>query len=49
MTLQTYSDLPGDPRAQPVTPEIKAQFEAEKKLWLSQQKKLKKQEQDQDK
>jgi hypothetical protein len=43
MTLQAYGDK-ADAAANiaPLTPEIKAQFEAEKKLWLGQQKNLKK-------
>lgn len=49
MSLQTYSDAVGSGGTKPITPEVKAHFEAEKKLWLSQKKKLKKQEEQMDK
>jgi hypothetical protein len=50
MTYETYDDAGGKGEdALPVTPEIKAKFETEKKLWLAQEKQLKKKERAMDK
>jgi hypothetical protein len=44
VTAQTFGGPAGNTNAQPITKDIKTQFEAEKNSWLSQQKELKKQE-----
>lgn len=44
VTAQTFGGPAGNVNAQPITKEIKAQFEAEKDSWLSQKRELKKQE-----
>ena len=43
VTLQAYGQTPGARDTLPVTPEVKANFETEKKFWLGQEKQLKKQ------
>jgi hypothetical protein len=44
VTWQTYGEVAGDgTKPLPITPDLKAEFEAEKKLWLAVEKKLSKQ------